>query len=114
MKDRKVSTTAMLRTAVQNGISVIVVLVVSLIALSESGALDELAPYIPPQAYAVITGLIAFSIALSGAITKLMYLPEFEEFARKNLPMLSYLDKQRDEEEEESKISGDETHQNNE
>lgn len=101
MKDRKVSTTAMLRTALQNGISVIVVLAVSLIALSETGALDELAPYIPPQAYAVITGLIAFSIALSGAITKLMYIPEVEAFTRKNLPMLSYLSNHNKEEEEE-------------
>lgn len=103
MKDRKVSTTAMLRTAIQNAVSVIVVIIIGLIALSESGALEEISPYIPAEAYAVITGLIGLSIAIAGAITKIMYIPEAEAFISKYIPALSYFSTHKiDEKREES------------
>lgn len=111
--NKKTSNTAVIRTVVQSTISIIVVIAIGLIMLQDSGVLDSLVGILPAQFFVTLTALTAIAAALTGWITKMMYIPQVEEFINKNVPFFSYLNTRDDEEgneDEDTEVDSEELH----
>lgn len=84
---------ATLRTVFQSLIGFLVTGAIALIALQESGYLDDFKEVLPPGVFGYVSALAVFLVALSGLVTRIMYLPAVEVFVAKYAPFLSYFDK---------------------
>lgn len=94
MNNRKnVVNTAIIRTVLQNVVSIAIALAIGLITLQETGQLEEYADILPPQVYLWVTGAAVFCAGVSGLVTKLMYIPEIELLINRYAPFLSYLNR---------------------